>query len=139
MSRRQIQLEPIGYVRSVLQNRTEAPRQWFKGAPSAQLELDPAFQEAVEGLAPGQEIWLLTWLDRAHRSTLKVHPRGDPANPLTGVFATRSPDRPNPIGLHRLRIKAIPSASCLEVDELEALDGTPILDIKPVLARAGGS
>ncbi|HTF71372.1 MAG TPA: tRNA (N6-threonylcarbamoyladenosine(37)-N6)-methyltransferase TrmO [Edaphobacter sp.] len=125
-------LSPIGYVRSSLSSRASAPKQPHEGAPSAHLDILPAFAEAVEGIQPGNEIWILTWLHQANRSTLKVHPRSDPQNPLTGVFATRSPDRPNPIGLHRATVLAV-AAGNLEVQNLEAIDGTPILDIKPVI------
>jgi tRNA-Thr(GGU) m(6)t(6)A37 methyltransferase TsaA len=129
-------LNPIGHIRSTLKDRTNAPRQATEGAPSATLEVLPAFSEAVEGLRPGDEIWILTWLHEADRDTLKVHPRSDPRNPLTGVFATRSPDRPNPIGLHRARLLSIDNEDRIHVDALEAIDGTPIIDIKPVLERS---
>jgi tRNA-Thr(GGU) m(6)t(6)A37 methyltransferase TsaA len=125
-------LAPIGHIRSSLKDRTNAPRQATEGAPSAALEVLPAFSHAIEGLQPGNEIWILTWLHETDRDTLKVHPRSDPCNPLTGVFATRSPDRPNPIGLHRAAIVKI-NGTTLEIDALEAIDGTPVLDIKPVL------
>jgi tRNA-Thr(GGU) m(6)t(6)A37 methyltransferase TsaA len=125
-------LTAIGHIRSALKDRTNAPRQATEGAPSAMLEILPAFSQAVEGLRPGDEIWLLTWLHDADRDTLKVHPRSDPRNPLTGVFATRSPDRPNPIGLHRATLLKL-EGTTLYIDALEAIDGTPILDIKPVL------
>lgn len=126
---------PIGYVRSTLKERTGAPRQAWDGAPDARLEIDPAFVDGLSGLEPGQEIWILTWLHQSQRSVLKVHPRGDLANPLTGVFATRSPDRPNPIGLHRATVLSVDGPGCIQVQALEAIDGTPILDIKPVLQR----
>jgi tRNA-Thr(GGU) m(6)t(6)A37 methyltransferase TsaA len=129
-------LNPIGHIRSTLKDRTNAPRQATEGAPSATLEVLPAFRQAVEGLRPGDEIWILTWLHEADRDTLKVHPRSDPRNPLTGVFATRSPDRPNPIGLHRARLLSIENEDRLHVEALEAIDGTPIIDIKPVLERS---
>src|SRR5512141_2627169 len=129
-------LKPIGIVRSTLRKRSEAPRQG-KGAPDAAIELDASVAEALDGLEPGHEIILLTWLHQARRNVLKVHPRSDAAIPLTGVFATRSPDRPNPIGLHRVTIRSI-SGCTLEVGPLEAIDGTPVLDIKPVLPADKG-
>lgn len=128
-------ITPIGYVHSTLEERSLAPRQGWKGAPDARLEIDPEFIDALDGIKPGQDIWILTWLHQSIRSTLKVHPGKNPRNPLTGVFATRSPDRPNPIGLHRAKILSIDRGRCLQVRGLEAIDGTPILDIKPVLKR----
>lgn len=125
-------LTPIGHIRSTLTDRTNAPRQATEGAPSATLEVLPAFREAVEGLRPGDEIWILTWLHEADRETLKVHPRSDPRNPLTGVFATRSPDRPNPLGLHRATLVKV-EGTTLHIEALEAIDGTPVVDIKPVI------
>ena len=127
---------PIGYVRSILKQRAGAPRQAWDGAPDARLEMDPAFVDGLGGIEPGQEIWILTWLHEAQRSVLKVHPRGDVANPLTGVFATRSPDRPNPIGLHRANVLSVNEDGCIQVGALEAIDGTPVIDIKPVLQRS---
>ena len=126
-------ISPVGYVRSVLKERSGAPRQGWEGAPDARLEIEPEFVQCLDGLHPGVEIWILTWLHQARRSTLKVYPRGDLANRLTGVFATRSPDRPNPIGLHRAKILSM-DGDWLEVQGLEAIDGTPILDLKPVLS-----
>ena len=128
-------LRPVGTVRSRLTDRKGAPRQGSEGAPAAWVEIDPALAEALDGIAAGAEILLLTWLHRGDRDTLRVHPRSDPKNPLLGVFATRSPDRPNPIGLHRVRVLEI-SGSRLRVEPLEAIDGTPVLDIKPVLPGA---
>lgn len=128
---------PIGFVRSSLRERTGAPRQGWEGAPDARIEILPAFLEAMKGIEVGQEIWILTWLHQARRSVLKVHPRGDLSNPLTGVFATRSPDRPNPFGLHRSKILGM-GDGWLEVEGLEAIDGTPVVDIKPVLERCCG-
>jgi tRNA-Thr(GGU) m(6)t(6)A37 methyltransferase TsaA len=127
-------LTPIGYVHSALTERSGAPRQGWEGAPVARLEIDSGYIDALEGLQPGLEIWILTWLHQSRRSVLRVHPRGEASNPLTGVFATRSPDRPNPIGMHRAKVLSIAGGS-IEVDRLEAIDGTPIVDIKPVLAR----
>ena len=126
-------ISPIGYVHSSLKERSGAPRQGWEGAPNARLEIDPAFVEALDGIEPGQDIWILTWLHQARRSVLKVHPRNEVQNPLMGVFATRSPDRPNPIGLHRAKVLSVEGGRWLEVQGLEAIDGTPIIDIKPVL------
>lgn len=127
---------PIGRVHSSLTRRTGAPRQGYEGAPDARVEIMPAFVQALDGIAAGQEIVLLTWLHEARRDVLKVHPRNNQRAPLTGVFATRSPDRPNPIGLHRVLVLAIEDERWLVVRPLEAIDGTPIIDIKPVLERA---
>jgi tRNA-Thr(GGU) m(6)t(6)A37 methyltransferase TsaA len=130
-------LTQIGHIRSTLTDRTNAPRQ-ASGAPSATLEILPAYAQALEGLHPNQDIWILTWLHEAERETLRVHPGSDPANPITGVFATRSPDRPNPIGLHRATLLRIVSMGqdgiTLHIAALEAIDQTPILDIKPILS-----
>src|SRR6185295_19813017 len=117
------------YVRSILKDRKSAPRQGSEGAPNAQLEIDPEFAESVDGLEAGQDIWIFTWFHQAERATQRVHPRGDPANREMGVFATRSPDRPNPIGLHRSKVLRIVGCD-LEVQGLEAIDGTPVVDIK---------
>jgi tRNA-Thr(GGU) m(6)t(6)A37 methyltransferase TsaA len=125
-------VQPVGRVESPLVDRERAPRQGDEGAPDAWLVFDPAVQRALGDLQVGEEVILLTWFDRARRDVLAVHPRSDPARPLTGVFSTRSPDRPNPIGLHRVEILAIDGVR-LQVRNLEALDGTPILDVKPVL------
>lgn len=126
-------LRPIGRVESSLRDRATAPKQG-EGAPDAWLAIDPAYRDGLADLEVGAEIVVLTWLDRADRTVLATRPRDDPANPVTGVFSTRSPDRPNPIGLHRVRIRAI-DGTRVRVGPLEALDGTPVLDIKPVLAR----
>jgi tRNA-Thr(GGU) m(6)t(6)A37 methyltransferase TsaA len=126
------EIRPIGKVESSLVDRGTAPRQGDEGSPDAWLVFDSGVSEGISDLQPGTEILLLTWLDRARRDVLAVHPRGDSRNPLTGVFSTRSPDRPNPIGLHRVRIEAIDGLR-LRVRNLEALDGTPIVDVKPVL------
>jgi tRNA-Thr(GGU) m(6)t(6)A37 methyltransferase TsaA len=129
-------ISPIGLVHSTLKNRRGAPRQGWEGAPSARLEIHPEFVECLDGIQSGQDIWILTWLHEAKRSVRKVYPRGDLSNPLTGVFATRSPDRPNPIGLHRAKILKVEGDRRLEVQALEAIDGTPIIDLKPVLERS---
>ena len=126
-------LRPVGFVHSRLVVKEDAPKQGSEGAPEAWVEIDPGFREALDGIAAGQEVILLTWLHQARREVLQVHPRDDPDHPLTGVFSTRSPDRPNPIGLHRVRVLEITETTRLRVKPLEALDGTPVLDIKPVL------
>lgn len=125
-------VEPIGVVRSTLLNRKNAPRQGSEGAPEAWLEILPEYREAIEGLAVNDEILILTWLHLGNRETLKVHPRGIPQNQLMGVFATRSPDRPNPIGIHQATILEIDGTK-MRVSCLEAVDGTPVVDVKPVI------
>jgi tRNA-Thr(GGU) m(6)t(6)A37 methyltransferase TsaA len=132
-------ISPIGYVHSTLKNRSGAPRQGWEGAPDARLEIHPEFAGCLDGIQSGQDIWILTWLHEARRSVLKVHPRGVVLNALMGVFATRSPDRPNPIGLHRAKVLSVDADRWLQVQGLEAIDGTPIVDIKPVLEHSGGS
>lgn len=127
-----IHLQPIGYVRSDLVDVAAAPRQGGEGAPDAWLDILPEFVEALQGLTVATEIIVLTWLHRARRTQLMVHPRNEPSAPMTGVFATRSPHRPNAIGLHRTRILAI-DAGALRVKAMEAIDGTPIIDIKVAL------
>lgn len=129
---------PIGLVRSRLRDPADAPKQAYEGAPEARIEVAARFLPALDRLAVGQELLILTWLHQARRDLLAVHPRDDLSQPLTGVFATRSADRPNPIGLHRVRLLAVESGGVLHVDRLEAIDGTPVLDIKPALAEAGG-
>ncbi len=132
----QYRLRPIGIVRSAIKSRQESPHQGKEGAPAAWLEINPVFVEGLDGLTAGSEIILLTWLHQAQRDVLKVHPRGEPDAPLRGVFTTRSPDRPNPIGLHRVDILEIEKPGRLRVHPLEALDGTPVIDIKPVLSNS---
>jgi tRNA-Thr(GGU) m(6)t(6)A37 methyltransferase TsaA len=127
-----IELAAIGRVESSLRERADAPRQGDEGAPEAWLVFEPGVADGLHGIAPGDELLVLTWLDRAARDVLRVHPRDDPARPEQGVFNTRSPDRPNPIGLHRVTVLAIERLR-LRVDALEALDGTPIVDVKPPL------
>jgi tRNA-Thr(GGU) m(6)t(6)A37 methyltransferase TsaA len=126
-------LRRVGVVRSSLQRLEEAPRQGAEGAPEAWLEIDPGFADALAGLAPQDALLVLTWLHEADRDTLQVHPRDDLRNPLSGVFATRSADRPNPIGLHRVTVRELVGTR-LRVFPLEAIDGTPIVDVKPVIA-----
>ena len=125
-------LQLVGRVESSLTDPDAAPLQGDEGAPQAWLVFEPAVSQALQNLQVESEILVLTWLDRARRDVLTVHPRGDQSRPLTGVFSTRSPDRPNPIGLHRVTIVALDGVRVL-VRNLEALDGTPILDVKPVL------
>jgi tRNA-Thr(GGU) m(6)t(6)A37 methyltransferase TsaA len=129
-------LRPIGIVRSSLKRREDCPHQGWEGAPDAWLEIDPAFTEGLDGTTAGCELVLLTWFHEAQRNVLKVHPRGNPENPLRGVFATRSPDRPNPVGLHRVKVREIEKLGRVRVGPLEVLDGTPIIDIKPVLPNS---
>jgi tRNA-Thr(GGU) m(6)t(6)A37 methyltransferase TsaA len=129
------EISPIGRIHSTLKQRSGAPRQAWDGAPNVKLEILTAFVNALEGIKAGQEIWVLTWLHESKRAVLKVHPQGDVRNPITGVFATRSPDRPNPIGLHRTTVLSVHGERFLEVRSLEAIDGTPIIDIKPVLEQ----
>ena len=124
------QLRPIGVIRSTLKVRTGAPRQGREGAPDAWLELHPAFTDALDGLATGDEILVFTWFHRARRETMPVYPRSNRRLRLTGVFATRSPDRPNPIGLHPVTIRRI-TGTRLRIGPIEAIDGTPVVDIKP--------
>lgn len=129
-----MELVAIGTVESPLADRGSAPKQGDEGAPDAWLIFEPRVADGLEGIAVGDELLVLTWLDRAARDVLRVIPRGDSTRPETGVFATRSPDRPNPIGLHRVTVVSIDRLR-LRVRDLEALDGTPILDVKPPLSR----
>src|SRR5215470_12040099 len=125
-------LRPIGVIRSTIKVRSEAPKQGSEGAPDAWLEVRSFAARGFEGLRPGDELIVLTWLHQAKRDVLKVHPRSDHSRPLTGVFATRSPDRPNPIGLHRVTVREIVKHR-LRIGPMEAIDDTPVIDIKPVL------
>ncbi|MEY2515316.1 MAG: hypothetical protein QOJ89_2674 [bacterium] len=127
-----MKLRPIGTVRSPLADLDAAPKQAHEGAPEAWLEFDPGLLDALDGLQIGDEVIVLTWLDRADREILRVHPRSDPGTPMRGVFSTRSPARPNPIGLHELRILEIDGPR-VRVSALEAIDGTPVIDVKPKL------
>lgn len=128
----QYALRPIGRIRSALRSLGEAPRQGAEGAPDAWLEVDSGLARALSGIAAGDELVVITWLDRADRGVLEVHPRGDPNNPLAGVFATRSPHRPNPLGLHRVTVREI-AGTRLRIGPIEAIDGTPVVDVKAVL------
>jgi tRNA-Thr(GGU) m(6)t(6)A37 methyltransferase TsaA len=129
-----LEIEPVGVVRSPLRDRATAPKQAHEGAPEAVIELDPRYADALLGIEPGAELIVLTWLHQADRSMLQVHPRDDERIPLTGVFLTRSSDRPNPIGLHRVTVTAVEQPCSLRVSALEAIDGTPVLDLKVALS-----
>jgi tRNA-Thr(GGU) m(6)t(6)A37 methyltransferase TsaA len=126
----------IGVVRSTLRDRSNAPNQAFEGAPEALLEIQPEFADALHLIEPGDELILLTWLHLADRSVLQTHPRGDATNPLTGVFRTRSSERPNPIGVHRVTVTALEGPATLRVGALEAVDGTPIVDLKVAMPES---
>ena len=125
-------LRPIGHLRSALRNLESAPRQGNEGGPDAWLEIEPALSTALRGIAAGDQLIVITWLHRAKRDVLEVHPRGDPSVPLAGVFATRSPHRPNPLGLHRVTVREI-AGNRLRVGPIEAIDGTPVVDLKVAL------
>jgi tRNA-Thr(GGU) m(6)t(6)A37 methyltransferase TsaA len=129
-----MQLHAIGVIRSTLKDRAKAPKKGSEGAPDAWIDIDLSFVDAVNGIAVGDEVIVVTWLHRARREVLRVHPRSDLRRPLTGVFATRSPDRPNPIGLHRVIVHEI-AKNRLRIGPMEAIDGTPVVDIKPVLCE----
>ena len=131
---KQYLLEQVGHIRSELKKRKNAPRQGYEGAPEAWVEIKPEFAKCLARTVAGDEIILITWLHEARRNVMKVHPRSDKNIPLTGVFATRSPDRPNPLGLHRVKIVEMDGLR-LRVGPIEAIDGTPVVDIKPVLAK----
>jgi tRNA-Thr(GGU) m(6)t(6)A37 methyltransferase TsaA len=127
-----VRLQAVGVIRSRLKTRGAAPRQGSEGAPDAWLEVRASLAQGLEGLSVGDEVIVITWLHRARRDVLRVYPRSDRRNPLTGVFATRSPDRPNPLGLHPVVVRAI-DGNRLRIGPIEALDGTPVVDIKPVI------
>ena len=127
------EIKPIGTVSSPLTDPADAPKQGDEGAPDAWIVIDPTAADGLDGIEPGRELIVLTWLDRADRDVLTVHPRGDTSRPCQGVFNTRSPHRPNPIGLHRVAVLAV-DATRIHVRGLEAIDGTPVVDLKPVLA-----
>jgi tRNA-Thr(GGU) m(6)t(6)A37 methyltransferase TsaA len=128
-------LQPIGFVRSTIRTRRDAPCQGAEGAPDVWLDVLPAYAPALLGVTPGAEVIVITWLHEANRDVLEVHPRKNPANPLTGVFLTRSPDRPNPLGLHRVTVREVDGHQ-LRIGPMEAIDGTPVVDIKVVLDPA---
>ena len=123
-------LRPIGFMRSPLRLRADAPKQGPEGAPDAWLEIEPWAADAILGISTGQELLVITWLHQAQRDVLQVRPRSDPRNALAGVFATRSPDRPNPLGLHPVTVREIDGLR-LRIGPIEAIDGTPVVDIKP--------
>jgi len=126
-------IHPIGVIHSEIKNREDAPRFYTdEGAPNAFVEILPKYMGGLDRMKVGNEIVLITWLHRAHRDVLKVHPQGKRSNPLTGVFSTRSPDRPNPLGLHRVKVLKIREGR-LHIGPIEAIDGTPVVDIKPVV------
>ena len=127
------ELRPIGVIRSILRSRGKAPKQGSEGAPDAWLEVSAFAATALEGLVAGDDIIVVTWLHRARRDVLKVYPRSDRRRPLTGVFATRSPDRPNPLGLHRVTVRRV-AKNRMRIGPIEAIDGTPVIDIKPELS-----
>ena len=127
-----LSLRPIGTVTSPLTDPSSAPKQGDEGGPDAVLVLEPEFMEGLGDTKPGDKVIVVTWLHRANRTVLRVHPRDDPANPMRGVFSTRSADRPNPIGLHEVEVLAV-EGERVSVRSLEAIDGTPIVDLKPVI------
>ena len=128
-------IKPVGVIRSELTTREAAPMQGYEGAPEAWLELEPSVAQGLVGISAGDELIVLTWLHRAERDVLLVHPRDNLKRPLTGVFATRSPDRPNPIGLHRVSVLEVDGLR-LKISPMEAIDGTPVIDIKAVLRKS---
>jgi tRNA-Thr(GGU) m(6)t(6)A37 methyltransferase TsaA len=130
-------LQPVGLIRSSVKGRADAPRQGLEGAPDAWLEIDPQFADALLGMEVGHELIVITWLHEADRSVLKNHPRSDPSRPLTGVFYTRSPARPNPLGLHPVTVREIDGAR-MRIGPMEVFDGTPVVDIKSASTRADG-
>jgi len=132
MSESEFAAVAVGRVHSPLVDPGAAPKQGDEGAPEATIRFADRFREALDGIGPGDEVLVLTWLDRGDRDVLRVHPRGNTDRPEIGVFATRSPDRPNPIGLHRVEVVAV-DGSAVRVRDLEAVDGTPVLDVKPIL------
>jgi tRNA-Thr(GGU) m(6)t(6)A37 methyltransferase TsaA len=125
-------MQPIGVIRSELKRLEDAPKFYNEGAPGAVLEIDSAFRDGLHRMQAGDEIVIITWLHLARRDVLKVHPRGDLSNPLTGVFLTRSPNRPNPLGLHRAKVLGV-DGTRVRIDAIEAIDGTPVVDIKRVV------
>ena len=130
-------LEPVGFIRSTLKRREEAPRQGAEGGPDVWLEIEPQFAEALLVIEVGHELIVITWLHEARRDVLKVHPRSDESRPLTGVFYTRSPARPNPLGLHPVTVREIEGMR-VKIGPIEAFDGTPVVDIKSASTRADG-
>lgn len=127
------ELRPIGVIRSAIKKRSEAPKQGSEGAPDAWLDMSPSVAEGLDGIKAGDEILVITWLHKSRRNVLTVHPRSDPNRALTGVFWTRSPDRPNPLGLHRVTVREI-IKNRMRIGPIEVIDGTPVVDIKPALS-----
>jgi tRNA-Thr(GGU) m(6)t(6)A37 methyltransferase TsaA len=132
-----LKLRPIAIIRSTIKNRKEAPKQGSEGAPDAWLETNSFAARGFEGISAGDELFIVTWLHHGRRDVLKVHPRSDPQRKLTGVFATRSPDRPNPLGLHRVTVQKVEKKR-LRIGPIEVIDGTPVVDVKPVLSCEPG-
>jgi tRNA-Thr(GGU) m(6)t(6)A37 methyltransferase TsaA len=130
-------LQPVGFIRSTVKGRADAPRQGSEGAPDAWLEIEPQFADALLGMEVGHELIVITWFHQASRDVLQNHPRGDQSRPLTGVFYTRSPARPNPLGLHPVTVREI-DGTHLKIGPIEAFDGTPVVDIKSASTRADG-
>ena len=128
-------VRPIGYIRSEIKKREDAPLFYTEGAPNATLEVESKYRAGLDRMKAGDEIIVITWLHLAHRNVLRVHPRGDRSRPLTGVFSTRSPARPNPLGLHRAKVLQI-RKNHLRIGPIEAIDGTPVVDIKPVVEES---
>ncbi len=127
-----VDLRPIGVIRSTLKKRSEAPKQGSEGAPDAWIEIEPWASAGLHRMKAGDKVWVITWFHEGNRDVLQVHPRSDPKRALTGVFATRSPDRPNPLGLHPVKVLEI-AGGRLRVEPIEAIDGTPVVDLKPVI------
>ena len=138
MAENEYVLYPLGFLQSPLKEPGEAPRQGREGAPDAWLEVHASVAQGLEGIEVGDELIVITWLHRAQRDILKTHPRNDETRPLAGVFATRSPDRPNPLGLHRVTVREI-AGNRVKVGPIEAIDGTPVVDLKPVLSTSADS
>ena len=137
MSGRRFALRPIGTIRSSLEARASAPRQGSEGAPDAWLEVEPWARPGLEGIAKGDRILVVCWLHRGRRDVLRVRPRSDRRRRMAGVFATRSPDRPNPLGLHAVTVRRVEGGR-LRIGPIEAIDGTPVVDLKPALGRSEG-
>src|SRR6266436_4443678 len=132
-----LKLRPIGTIRSRIKYRKGAPKQGSEGSPDAWLEVDSFAAQGFEGISEGDELFIVTWLHQGRRDVLKVHPRSDPQRKLTGVFATRSPDRPNPLGLHRVTVRKVEKKQ-IRISPIEVIDGTPVVDVKPVLTCEPG-
>ena len=135
VSMRGYSIKPIGVIRSQIKNREDAPLFYTEGAPNATLLVMSKYRAGLDRMRVGDEVIVITWLHRAHRNVLRVHPRGDRSRPLAGVFSTRSPDRPNPLGLHRTKVLRIRNGNLL-IGPIEAIDGTPVVDLKPVVEES---